>query len=75
MGALIVWGVLACFTALKLPGASYLFAWPLLAVTIAAVVEMVWRDSAGAYAARRVVTKNRSHSASLNVIAFSASSC
>ena len=56
VGALIVWGVLACFTAVKLPGASYLFAWPLLAVVIAVVVEMVWRDSAGAYAARWVAT-------------------
>ena len=26
VGALIAWGVLACFTAVKLPGASYLFA-------------------------------------------------
>ena len=56
VGALIVWGVLACFTAVKLPGASYLFAWPLLAVAIAGVVEMVWRDSAGATAARWVAT-------------------
>ena len=56
MGALIVWGALACFTAVKLPGASYLFAWPLLAVAIAGVVEIVWRDSAGATAARLVAT-------------------
>lgn len=56
VGALIVWGGLACFTAMKLPGASYLFAWPLLAVAIADVVEMVWRDCAGARAARWVAT-------------------
>jgi len=56
VGALIVWGALACFTAVKLPGASYLFAWPLLAVAIAVVVEIVWLDSAGANAARWVAT-------------------
>lgn len=56
VGALVVWGGIACFTAVKLPGASYLFAWPVLAVALAGVVEMMMRDSTAAYAARWVTT-------------------
>jgi hypothetical protein len=37
VGALIVWGIVALVLTLKLPGVSYLFAWPLVVGAIAAL--------------------------------------
>lgn len=38
LGALVVWAALVLVTATRLPGASYLFAWPVAAVALAAMV-------------------------------------
>jgi hypothetical protein len=38
LGALIAWGLLSLFIAWTTPGASFVFTWPLLVVTVAAIV-------------------------------------
>lgn len=56
VGALLMWVALACITAVRLPGASYLFAWPALAVAIAGLVEARLGEGTAARAARWVAT-------------------
>ena len=46
LGALVVWTVLTVVVSLRLPGVSFLFVWPLLAMTVAAHVRI--RSRAGA---------------------------
>ena len=45
VGALIVWAVLAVVTTLKLPGVSFVFAWPLVAGSVGALVVPIPRGA------------------------------
>ena len=49
-GALVVWGILALLTSLRLPGVSFLFAWPLIVGAIAALVVPITRNASAAQA-------------------------
>jgi hypothetical protein len=51
VGALLVWTVAAVVAGRMLPGASFLFAWPLVASAVAALVTLVVRSAAARQAA------------------------
>lgn len=56
VGALVVWVALTIVTAVRLPGASFLFAWPVLAVAVAGLVEARLGEGTAALVARWVAT-------------------
>ncbi len=56
VGALLVWTALALATAAKLPGASHLFAWPIIAIALAALADRDDGASRIALAARWLAT-------------------
>ena len=47
VGALVVWGALTVFVTWKAPGASFLFIWPLLAASVAALLRQRQGAAAG----------------------------
>ena len=48
LGALVVWALLAVLTSMKLPGVSFIFAWPLIAGAVAALAVPIPRAGTSA---------------------------